>query len=66
MSLTKTFYQEQAAAQQRAADGAMLENVRDRCQRASDAWLALAQRSERSEVARDRAAAEKLAARASA
>ena len=54
------FYREQAAQQQLAADNATLENVRERCQRASDAWAVLAERSEYTENARLRAAAEKL------
>lgn len=44
---TLTFYREQAAEQQEAADSATLENVRERCQRAADAWSALATRTER-------------------
>ena len=55
------FYRAQAAEQQSAADAAELENVRERCQRASDAWSALARRSERNEAARETAAAAKLA-----
>lgn len=54
------FYREQAAEQQRAADAATLENVRERCQRASNAWTALAVRTEQSEIARVEAAADKL------
>ena len=53
------FYNEQAAEQQRAADDAGLDNVRDRCQRAANAWTALAVRSERGDAARERSAAEK-------
>lgn len=41
------FYREQAAQQKVAADAATLQNVRERCQRASDAWAALAAKSER-------------------
>lgn len=52
------FYRTQAEQQQRAADDAALDNVRDRCQRASDAWTALANRSERGDAARHRAAAD--------
>lgn len=50
------FYRAQAEQQQRAADDAVLENVRDRCQRASDAWSQLAARSERADTGRARAA----------
>lgn len=55
------FYREQAERQQSAADEATLENVRARCQRAADAWTALADRSERAERAREQAAATKAA-----
>jgi hypothetical protein len=51
------FYREQAEQQQQAANGAALENVRDRCQRASNAWTALAKRSERGDMARSESAA---------
>ena len=46
------FYRDQAAQQKTAADAATLQNVRDRCQRASAAWAALATRSERIELQR--------------
>lgn len=51
------FYRDQAEQQQQAANAAALENVRDRCQRASNAWTALAARSERGDVARSESAA---------
>jgi hypothetical protein len=35
------------------ADAATLDNVRDRCLRAEAAWTAMAQRSQRTETARD-------------
>lgn len=50
---TLTFYQEQATLQQIAADAATLQNVRDRCQRAADAWAKLAARRERIDTARE-------------
>ena len=56
------FYQEQAAQQKAAADAATLQNVRERCERAADAWSALAARTERSETARLQAASAKLLA----
>lgn len=56
------FYRSQAAEQQLAASAASLLNVRERCQRASNAWAALADRSERSDHARTQTAAEKLLA----
>lgn len=58
---TTLFYRGQAEQQQQAADDAALENVRERCQRASNAWSALARRSERTKGARSHAAAEKRA-----
>lgn len=60
------FYREQAEQQQQAADDAALENVRDRCQRASNAWTALAKRSERGEAIRIQSAVAKHAAEPSA
>lgn len=54
------FYQTQAAQQQLAADTSPLENVRERCQRAADAWTALAVRCERAEIARLQVASDKL------
>ena len=59
---TTVFYREQAEQQQRAADDAALANVRERCQRASNAWSALANRSERNDATRILSANEKLAA----
>lgn len=57
---TTLFYRAQAEQQQQAADDAALENVRERCQRASDAWSALARRSERNDAGRSHAATAKL------
>jgi hypothetical protein len=54
------FYREQAARQKVEAEAATLQNVRERCQRASDAWTALAARSERGDDARRQAAVDKL------
>ena len=53
------FYREQAAQQQIAADAATLQNVRERCQRAAEAWAALADRSERADNTRIQAASDK-------
>ena len=47
------FFTARAAAAQAEADAATLDNVRDRCLRAHQAWDTLAQRSLRSESARD-------------
>ena len=46
------FYREQASQQQAQADDAALDNVRDRCQRAADAWRILAERIERTDSIR--------------
>jgi len=46
------FYREQAAQQQGEADAAVLDNVRNRCQRAADAWRVLADRIERADTMR--------------
>lgn len=54
------FYRDQAEQQQAAADASPLQNVRERCQRASGAWAALADRTERGEKARLEAASAKL------
>ena len=54
------FYRDQASEQQVAADAATLDNVRDRCRRASTAWTALAIRSERADAARTQNASNKL------
>ena len=43
------FYREQASRQQSEADAATLANVRDRCQRAADAWTVLADRLQRAD-----------------
>lgn len=56
------FYREQTQQQQAAADAATLQNVKERCQRASDAWAALAARAERGDNARLEAASNKLLA----
>jgi hypothetical protein len=51
------------AAQARAdAAAATLDNVRDRCLRAEAAWIAMAERIERTERARERREAEKAGA----
>jgi hypothetical protein len=46
------FYREQEAQQQGEADAALLDNVRERCQRAADAWRVLADRIERADTMR--------------
>ena len=54
------FYREQAVREQKAADAATLIAVRERCQRAADAWGVLATRSENTQAARAAIAAQKL------
>lgn len=46
---TLPFYREQASRQQIEADAATLSNVRERCQRAADAWTVLADRLQRAD-----------------
>lgn len=52
MAKQTEFYREYAAKAQADADAATLENVRERNQRAADAWLQMADRQERTERAR--------------
>lgn len=59
MSITSDFYRERAAECAVQAQAATLDNVRDRCLRAEAAWLSMAARIARSEVLRERHAAEK-------
>lgn len=55
-------YRNEAARQRSAAEASPLQNVRERCERAAQAWDALAVRSERADATRIRAAAERLMA----
>lgn len=57
---TKQFYRDQAALQSEAAEAAHLDNVRDQCARAAQAWTALATRSQRVDDAREAQAAKLL------
>jgi hypothetical protein len=59
-------YRNEAARQRSAAEASPLQNVRERCERAAQAWDALAARSERADAARIMAAANKLLADTSA
>lgn len=52
MSKQTESYREYAAKAQADADGATLENVRERNQRAADAWVQMAERQERTDRAR--------------
>lgn len=55
-------YRGEAARQRSAAEASPLQNVRERCERAAQAWDALAVRSERADAARIKAASDKLLA----
>ena len=48
------FYRVRAEAEQANADAALLDNVRERCTRAAQAWDAMATRAERAQVMRDK------------
>lgn len=63
MAATLAFYLERAAEAGRAAEAATLDNVRDRARRAEAAWLAMANRVERTQTGREAVEAEKMAAR---
>ena len=58
---TRDFYNARAAECARDAENTTLDNVRERSLRAEKAWLDMAQRVERSETLRAKAAAEKAA-----
>lgn len=62
MSPQLNFYRERAAEAGRDAAEAKLDNVRERCLRAEEAWLGMAARVERSERLRADSAALKSAA----
>lgn len=49
-------YRDEAARQRLAAEASTLQNVRERCERAAQAWDALAVRSERADATRTKAA----------
>lgn len=66
MSPQLNFYRERAAQASRDAAEATLDNVRERCLRAEEAWLGMAARVERSERLRAEGAALKSAAAANA
>jgi len=65
MTATSDFYIARADEAARDAEGAMLDNVRDRCLRSEAAWRAMADRVLRTEAARDRQLAAKSAAETS-
>ena len=55
------FYSARAAEARRDAEAAVLDNVRDRCLRAAEAWESMAARAERTGTFRAKQEAEKLA-----
>ena len=59
MSQQLNFYRDRAAEAGRDAAEAKLDNVRERCLRAEEAWLGMAARMERSEKLRADTAAHK-------
>ncbi|MDH7638267.1 hypothetical protein [Sphingomonas oryzagri] len=59
MSVTSEFYLARAAECAREAETTLLANVRERCRRSEEAWLAMANRLRKGERLRDEAAAEK-------
>ena len=61
MSTHHEFYLERAAEARRDAQATPLQNVRERCLRAAEAWDAMADRAERSERHREADAARKAA-----
>lgn len=60
MSVTSDFYLARAAECARDAEATALANVRERCLRSQEAWLAMANRLRKGERMRDEAAAEKI------
>ncbi len=52
MSTQTQFFLDRAAQARADADAAILDNVRDRCLRAEDAWSRMAERSARTEQMR--------------
>jgi DNA-binding transcriptional regulator YdaS (Cro superfamily) len=61
MSSQLEFYQARAAEARADAEAATLDNVRDRCLRAAEAWDALAARAHRGDAMRARQEADKRA-----
>lgn len=63
MSITSDYYLARAAECAREAEATALENVKERCLRSREAWLAMANRLQRGEQMRNKAAAGKQATR---
>ena len=61
MSAQHDFYAARAAEARAAADGSILDNVRERNLRAAAAWEAMADRTRRGDQAREKLAIEKAA-----
>jgi DNA-binding transcriptional regulator YdaS (Cro superfamily) len=61
MSSQLEFYQARAAEARADAEAATLDNVRDRCLRAAEAWEAMAARAHRGDAMRARQEADKRA-----
>ena len=64
MSAQHDFYAARAAEARADAEAATLDNVRDRCLRAANAWEAMAARAHRGDVLRAKQVADKEAATA--
>ena len=62
MSMQHDFYTARAKEARSDAAAATLDNVRDRCLRAAEAWEAMAARAQRSDNFRAKQEAEKVAA----
>jgi hypothetical protein len=61
MSAQAEFYSTRASEARADANAANLDNVRDRCLRAAEAWEAMAKRAHRSDTMRANQVAEKAA-----
>jgi hypothetical protein len=55
------YYRTQADTMREQAEGAVLDNVRDRCLRSAEAWTQMAERAERHQAGRAREEAHKAA-----
>ena len=62
MANNAEYYRAQADAMREAADGAVLDNVRDRCLRSAAAWIDMAERAERHQASVIKTEAAKAAA----
>lgn len=52
MSDNALFYRKQAETERNNATAAVLDNVRERCERAAESWEAMASRAERTDTLR--------------